>query len=963
MKKPVVTLSLSMLLLASCGPAPVQTPPSASPTPTPSATPSPSFQGQTTLTGTVALDAQSVVVEASNAAGTFRKSANVDNNRRYTITGVPVGERIRLQAQYRNNPSVILSALIEPGADAREKSTSLDINLESTATDLIYGRAAAQGRSVIVNTSLAAFQANAQIQPLRARVQAVLQEIMATPIDAIVVVVPQAPKVVQTLDEVLPQIQAILSNTPVPSATPTPSGQPTPTPIPTVAPPTVFTPVRLVVKPGKDLTIARDTSLKLWVAGVDAFGKQQPLNVTWSGGDSSKGNLDNNGVFTPSASGDVTFTARFANLSETVTVHVTDADLRELDIVPDGDFSLSVGMPFDLTAKGVDEKGRDVIVTPTWSLSNTFVGSVDANGVFMPLQAGRVDVTARAREFTSTRTITVEAASSFLIEIAPNHPVVLPGKLQSLQVLGLDIASNTASSSFNFSVADSSIGNFVSQDISINGITPTALFQASKPGTTQVTVRDVVSNVTATFPISVAENVPYITGLTPANTPLIPGQTITVVGENFSANASENQVLFNNIPGTVVSSSPSSVLVTVPVGAFTGFLTVVNKGARGSSFPFVITPQIDNVIPREAGEGDLVTITGQHFSTDNPAHNAVFFDSERASIPVNVTNSSLQVRVPANLDSEVQVSVRVKGQLSNFQDFTIAGGSLPSWSEEEDSGNISRAGAKAEVIDGDIYVIGAYGSADSTELLRYDPGEDEWESLAELPDESSNLTTAMLDDQLYAIGGSGNARTIFRYDPDSDEWEDLSDTDDVEMDNAHIGAVAEAYQGKLYIIGGEGSDGRVVEECDPDGTSDPDDACEIKTNSPTRRFEAASALYNGKIYVIGGGEDGAEDRITAYDIEEDEWEAGLAPMPKALRRAGATVLNGKIYVIGGEDDQGNESDSVYEYSPGSNSWRTLKSLPSARSGPAVATISSRVYVIGGENSGGNEQSTVFKGQF
>ncbi|PKL76189.1 MAG: hypothetical protein CVV27_11580 [Candidatus Melainabacteria bacterium HGW-Melainabacteria-1] len=956
MKKPVLSLSLSLLLLASCGPAPVATPsPTPTPTPTPSA--SPVFQGQTTLSGTVALDAQSVVVEASNATGTFRKSA-LASNKTYQIDGVPVGERIRVQAQYRNNPAVILSALVEPGPEHKEKTLSLDINLETSVTELIYARAAAQGRSTIVNTRLSDFTAHQGLSAYRSRVLQVLQEIMATPIDAIVVVVPQAPKLTQTIDEVLPLIEATLANQPLPSATPTPvvSGSPA-SPQPTATPSTVFTPVRLLIKPGKDLTIARNTSLQLWVAGLDALGNQQTLTPTWSGGNSSIGNLGPDGVFTPSGtSGSVTFTARFGSLSETVTVNVTDADLRELEIVPNTNITLSVGQPFELKAKGEDEKGREVTVSPTWSLTNNFVGRVDGNGVFTPLQAGRVDLTARAREFSSTVTITVESSASFLIEVSPNQPVVLPGRQQMIQVLGLDVASNLASTAFSFSVADPTIGSFISQDTSINGITPTAIFQASTPGTTQVTVRDVISNVTSTFSLTVAEGVPFITGIAPANIPLVPGQTITISGENFSSSAISNQVLFNGLPGTVLSATPTTVLATVPVGAFSGFVSVVSDGRKGSAYPFVITPRLDSISPVEAGEGDLVTISGQHFSTDNPAHNAVFFDSERASVPINVTNSSMQVRVPTNLDSDVQVSVRVKGQLSNFREFTLAGSSLPTWREDQ-AAPTSRSGAMAELIDGDIYVIGGYQSGTSDRLEIYDVSSNTWRTGATMPDQSPNLTTTVLSDELYAIGGSGGSQTIYKYDPDNNIWSNLNLT----VDHPHVGAVAEGYNGKLYIIGGEGSSGRVVEVCDPNGGAIPEDHCIPKQTSPTRRFEAASALYNGKIYVIGGGDNTTEDRITAYDIEDDKWITSLTPMPKRLRQARTAVLNNRIYVVGGIDESGNASDGIYEYNPIGNSWRTLRRLPSGREGAAVAGISSRLYVIGGENSSGSTTNTNFRG--
>lgn len=954
MKKTAVSLSLT-LLLAGCGPTATQPAPVPTPTPTPSATASPVFQGETTLSGTVALEAQSVVIEASNATGTFRKSTDV-SNQRYTLTGVPVGERIRVQAQYRNNPFVTLSALIDVGADRREQNTPLNLDLGTTATELIYAQAAAKGLSKIVTTPVASFGANTALTPYHSRVRQVLEELFATPIDAILVNVATAPRVLQTLDDVLPAIDALLQNQPVPVPTPTPVVSGTPGPTPTGTPNPGFNPTRLVLRPGAEVTIARDTSLRVAVAAADNQNRQEVVTPNWVRlSANGEGNMDPSGVFTPSTSGTFTYTANYNGLSATLTIRVTEGELNSLEMIPDEDFSLTVNQPFQLLAKGRDDRGNEVTVTPNWSLSNDFVARVDLNGNFTPLQAGRVDITARAREYSATVTVTVESSSVFLIESTPREPVVLTGKVQPLQILAVDTSNNTASTAFNFSVADPSVGSFLGQDTSINGITPTALFQGLKPGTTQVTVRDILTNRTTTFPITVADGVPFISGISPASSPLTTGQTITLSGENFSTVPGGNQILFNNIPGTVISATSNSLLATVPVGAFTGFITVISDGRRGGSLPFVLTPQISSLIPAEAGEGELVTITGQGFSTDNPIHNAVFFGSERASIPVNVTNSSLQVRVPANVGSDVQVSVRVKGAISNFREFDVAGSSLPNWTDEADAPT-SRSGAMAEQIDGKIYVLGGNQSSSSDRLEIFDISDEDWTRGADLPTERSRMATAVIDDEIYVIGGNGGSNRIDRYNTDDDEWTEL----DIRTEENHVGAVAEAYQGKLYIIGGEGSSGRVVEECDPDA-SDEDEACEVKQNSPSRRYESASALYNGRIYVIGGGENSAEDRITAYDIEEDEWIVGLAPMPKRLRRAGAVVINSKIYVIGGQDETGEQSDAVYEYTPSSDSWRTLRRLPSARSGPAVASISSRIYVIGGENSNGGTTDTLFRG--
>jgi N-acetylneuraminic acid mutarotase len=119
-------------------------------------------------------------------------------------------------------------------------------------------------------------------------------------------------------------------------------------------------------------------------------------------------------------------------------------------------------------------------------------------------------------------------------------------------------------------------------------------------------------------------------------------------------------------------------------------------------------------------------------------------------------------------------------------------------------------------------------------------------------------------------------------------------------------------------------------------------------------------VVNSRIYVIGGGET-AEDRVTMYDPDEDEWSTNLAPLPRPVTRASSIVANNKIYVFGGEDASGNELDSVYEYTPSTNTWRTVKRLPAARSGAAAAVLSSRVYVVGGKNSSGTTTNTLFRG--
>jgi N-acetylneuraminic acid mutarotase len=950
MKKSLIAITISLFSLAGCqtnGPA--VTAPTPSPTaPAPSATPIPVFAGETVLKGAIALDALAVIVEVSSVDGSFRKAVET-TTKSYSMGSVPVGKQVRVLAQYKNNPRVILSARLDVDPAQKEKETQLDVTLASTAVDLIYAKAAELSASAVSAIPVAQLPANEKLKTHYEAVLQVLQNIMQTPIDAQVQPLQTHPDLVKKLNEVLPQMQAALTGQPLPSPVPTATVTPAPGATPSAAP-AAFTPSKLLIKPGNAVTIAKDTSLKLWAEGLDEkTGEQRNITPIWVlGNNSAFATLTAAGVFTPQKAGTYTYTANFGNLSQSVTITVTDSELNSLELVPDTNLTLDSGRTFELKAKGKDKFGNEVTVSPSWELSNNFVGTIDENGVFKGSQTGRVDVTARARGFSATTNITVQSASSFFIEMSPDRPVILTGKEQPFQVLAQDLATNISSFAFNFSVLDSTIGQFVNQDSSISGINPTAVFRALKPGTTEIRVRDIISNVTTTVPVTVADSVPYLSSFSPA-VPLVPGQTITLSGENFSTSPAENQVFFNRVPATVLTATPTQLVVTVPIGAFSGYVNITTAGRKGNGIPFVISPKLENIIPQEGAEGALVTLTGQYFSTDNPAHNAVFFGSQKASIPLNVTGSSLQVIVPSNLGSEVDVSVRVKGQLSDFRKFLVSGANLPNWDERQPT-LTSRSNAMAEAITGKVYVIGGSQSDRSDKLEAYDVSTNTWSVLNPLPSNRSDVATTVLDDRLFVIGGSGESNRLDRYDPATNTWVNLQG-----MTTGRFGATAETFRGRIYVIGGNGSNGRVVEEYNPDTNK-----WTTKRTSPSRRFQSASVVFNGKIYVIGGGET-AEDRVNAYDVDKDEWVTGLAPIPKALTKAQAVLINSKVYVVGGEDTNGVEQDSVYEYDPSANKWRTLKRLPSSRGGAAVAAFGSRIYVIGGFDSNNNTVTTTFRG--
>lgn len=120
---------------------------------------------------------------------------------------------------------------------------------------------------------------------------------------------------------------------------------------------------------------------------------------------------------------------------------------------------------------------------------------------------------------------------------------------------------------------------------------------------------------------------------------------------------------------------------------------------------------------------------------------------------------------------------------------------------------------------------------------------------------------------------------------------------------------------------------------------------------------AATTGRDGRIYVVGGeGSDGFLSATQVYDPATDTW-SSLPNMPLKRRDlAAVTGSDGRIYAIGGENRSGDSGlsqiNEVDVYDPGTNSWSTVTAMPSPRSGVAAVTgPDGRIYVFGGSASG------------
>ena len=125
---------------------------------------------------------------------------------------------------------------------------------------------------------------------------------------------------------------------------------------------------------------------------------------------------------------------------------------------------------------------------------------------------------------------------------------------------------------------------------------------------------------------------------------------------------------------------------------------------------------------------------------------------------------------------------------------------------------------------------------------------------------------------------------------------------------------------------------------------------------------AAYDPQSGDVYSVGGV-DGTTQANTGdgyrYDPGTGKW-APIAPAPATLTSPSAVFIDGTLYLAGGQE--GNYSGSpistaVYAYTPGSNRWSQVASMPDGLMNGATAVLDGQLYVIGG-----CDEASVAKGQ-
>ncbi len=227
------------------------------------------------------------------------------------------------------------------------------------------------------------------------------------------------------------------------------------------------------------------------------------------------------------------------------------------------------------------------------------------------------------------------------------------------------------------------------------------------------------------------------------------------------------------------------------------------------------------------------------------------------------------------------------------------------------------------------------------------PLEGLWSRLSRVSTARSEVAVAALDGKVYVMGGQGSAATANEeYDPTTDTWRQRAP---IPQGVDHAAAVA--LEGRIYLIGGFRGNFQPINTT---WAYDPaSDSWERKADLPTLRGALGAVAVGGSIYAIGGrGTQGDVGTVEVYDPAADSWSA--APdMPTPRDHVAIALVDGKIYVIGGRLTTFARNLGTSEaFDPATGAWTRRAPLPTARSGIAAGVVDGKIYVFGGEATQG-----------
>ena len=267
------------------------------------------------------------------------------------------------------------------------------------------------------------------------------------------------------------------------------------------------------------------------------------------------------------------------------------------------------------------------------------------------------------------------------------------------------------------------------------------------------------------------------------------------------------------------------------------------------------------------------------------------------------------------------------------------------------------------VLGGYIYTVGGFDASGvvTKKVSKYDPLNDVWTSVTDLPVALSGLAVGVVGNYMFAIGGRNSAgiavSTVYMYDPINLTW-----TTKTPMNVARYNLAAAVIGGYIYTVGGtDGTNAlKTVERYDPypDIYTSSSPIWKTLSDMPTARFGLSLTLLGGKLFAVGGS---GATRLTTVEVFDPSYSTSLGtwsstvaaqyPGVGGIQNHSSGVINGVMYIIGGIISPGSTTTAqVYAYHLNTNIWTLESQMSNPRYSSFVGVLCNKCYVVGGNTS-------------
>ena len=166
----------------------------------------------------------------------------------------------------------------------------------------------------------------------------------------------------------------------------------------------IATPVLKTISltPATDTLVIGGATGQLTASPLDQNGNPISAVVTWSSSNSSVAKVSSTGVVTPVYPGTANIYASSGGIkSNAAAMTVVRAKLTNINLSPTSLNFVSYGATQPITATKIDENGKPIAATLTWTSSDTAVAKVSTTGVVSPQGIGTATITASSDGITS----------------------------------------------------------------------------------------------------------------------------------------------------------------------------------------------------------------------------------------------------------------------------------------------------------------------------------------------------------------------------------------------------------------------------------------------------------------------------------------------------------------------------------------------------------------------------------